>query len=655
MKYLIAGSRLFIVLCLLITASNVFAQTAFEWDNTPVMHSVKAANANENAVVVLDQRKHEFIANEKEGLMLYTSMHKIIRVIKEQGVEMFNKIYVSVPYDAEVVTLKARVITPAGKVIVLPADKILDEEEDGRLYKKFALEGVEKGSEVEYISILKRSGSFFGLEVFQSPVPCEVASFTLSVPAHLLFTCKGYNGFVMDADTVIGEQRITQGRCQDIEVLDIEKYAQITPYLKNVQYKLSYNLSKDKDVRLFTWNQLAKNIFDRYTKLEEKEVKAVSGFIKNMKLNRDNEESIITSLEDYLKNNISINEEGTNEDADLIEKIVKTKVASHNGFNALFAACLQQLGVKFQLVFPSKRNDIPLDEQLENYLLIENPVFYFPGTDKYLEPTNISFRYPFIDPYNAATNGLFLQQTRIGDFTTAYASFKPIAILPYEQSSHNMDVTLAFNNTLDSVLMHSKQIFTGYGASMYRPAFHFLPKDKLNEFTMELMQSVSNSKNIRNIRVANTSFADGYSNLPLTIEGDINSASLFEMAGNKILLKLGEVIGPQVEMYQEKPRRLPVSIEYPHKLDRSIELTVPDGYSIKNLNDLNFYITEKANEEGTMGFISTYKLDGNKLRVNIHEYYKETTYSLQQFAAFQKVINAAADFNKVVLVLEKKK
>jgi hypothetical protein len=145
---------------------------------------------------------------------------------------MFNKVYVPVAYDAEVQEIQARVITPAGKVINLPADKVLDEEEDGRLYKKFALEGVEKGSEVEYIARIKRNASFFGLEVFQSPVPCAEARFTLTIPAYLVFTCKGYNGFEMAADTVIGEQRISYGSCSNIAVVENEKYAQTAQHLK---------------------------------------------------------------------------------------------------------------------------------------------------------------------------------------------------------------------------------------------------------------------------------------------------------------------------------------------------------------------------------------------------------------------------------------
>ncbi|MEZ4905015.1 MAG: hypothetical protein R2822_26315 [Spirosomataceae bacterium] len=40
--------------------------------------------------------------------------------------------------------------------------------------------------------------------------------------------------------------------------------------------------------------------------------------------------------------------------------------------------------------------------------------------------------------------------------------------------------------------------------------------------------------------------------------------------------------------------------------------------------------------------------------MTIDEYYKETLLPLAIYDTFQKIINAAADFNKVTLVLEKK-
>jgi hypothetical protein len=54
-----------------------------------------------------------------------------------------------------------------------------------------------------------------------------------------------------------------------------------------------------------------------------------------------------------------------------------------------------------------------------------------------------------------------------------------------------------------------------------------------------------------------------------------------------------------------------------------------------------------------MKFFSQYSLEGEELLIFVEEYYKKITYPVEQYTAFQKVINAAADFNKVALVLKK--
>jgi hypothetical protein len=120
-----------------------------------------------------------------------------------------------------------------------------------------------------------------------------------------------------------------------------------------------------------------------------------------------------------------------------------------------------------------------------------------------------------------------------------------------------------------------------------------------------------------------------------------------------VLLKIGEIIGPQVEMYQVKPRQLPIELPYPHVLNRIITLEIPKGYRIKNLTDLNISIEHKDDNEMTMGFVSGYQQSGDVVTINIYETYKKMSYPISQFEDFKKVINASADFNKVVLVLEK--
>jgi hypothetical protein len=643
---------------LLLAASFGRAQQGFiTWEPNPQPHKVSTRFAKESAVVLHDKRMHVYKADPKEGLRVHITNYKLIKVNDDKGVEMYNRTYLPVPGNGAITNVKARVISPGGKVTDLPDNKIFDVEEEGRRYKKFAMEGVESGSEVEYMYTTEKDLYFFGLEVLQNNAsPTELAEFVLMVPEHLVFSVKGYNGVQVSTDTVINQQRVVTASSENIMTIDEEKYGERTPMMRNIQYKLSYNLAKDKASRLFTWSDLAKNVYTNYSTATDKEAKAVADFLKGLPLSgNESEEQKVVALEDYLKSAINVDKDAIGEDASKIERIVKTKVADYEGFIRLFILSMEKLAIRYQIVYPSKRNDLPLDEKLENFRLAEEIAFFFPSTGNFLEPVNQMLRYPFIDPFMAATKGLFIKPTTIGSFKSAIALFDSIPIKGVTQSTHDMQVSMRFNEALDSVLIHSQQQLLGYGAMYYRPALQFLPKDKAEEFKKEIVKSVANSENIRNIKVANTAMTDYYLNKPFIIEADITNGNIVEQAGGKLLLKIGEVIGPQAEMYQEKPRQLPITMQYPHNLDRDIQLEIPAGYFIKNPDDIKFNVTDLPGDKATMGFISNYTIVDNKLIIKVHEFYTLVNYPIGMLEPFKKIINASADFNKVVLVLEKKK
>ena len=640
-----------VAVCILLSSICHGQSTA--WEAKPVIHNAPAEFSKESAVILLDERVHEYKTNDKKELYIQVNSHRLVKVMDDKGVEMFNRVYIPYGINTEVFDLKARTIQPDGKVVDLPSEKILDVEEEGKRYKKFALEGVEKNSEIEYSYKLVKAANFFGLEIFQySSVPFHKVSFELFAPEHLLFSVKGSSGFTVDKDVVENAKRVIRVKGGNLPGLEEEKYGEAGPYAANIQYKLSYNLSRDKDVRLFTWNELAKRIYSNYTTFTEKELKAAGDFIKKAGISQSaSEEEKIIALEDYIKQNINSDKDASGEDADKIEKLVKTKVASETGIISLFLACFEKLGINYQLVYPGKRDELPLEEEFENYRLTEDFIFYFPGTGNFVAPVASAMRYPFIPPYWAGTKGLFLKGTTIGTLKTAIASFDSIPMMAYEKNGTNMEVSLKMNSGMEQVLLHSKQILMGYSAMPYRPAFNLLPKDKLEDFTKDVVKSISKSDNITNIKTENTGYIESNTGKPLIIEADIESPELIEKAGNRYLLKIGDVIGPQEEMYQEKPRKLPVIIQYPHMLDREITFTIPDGYEIKNLSDINITVTDGPQ---TMGFISSYTLNGNELKILVHEFYKVTSYPHSMFEEFRKVINASADFNKVVLILVKK-
>lgn len=627
-----------------------------KWNETPDKIEVNKDFAKASAVCLLDDRTVEYKLEGKE-IMLYTTYHRLYKINDDKGIEMFNKIYIPIYYGSTFTQLKARTILPSGKVKEVPDDKIKETEEDGRRYKLFAMEGVEKGAEIEYIYTSKTEPSYFGTEVFQSSVtPYQKTLFTLSIPQHLKFDVKGFNGFVISSDSVIGEQRVVVGYSVNIPEMDDEKYAVRSRYLQRVEYKLSYNLSANANVRIYTWKEYAKRAYASYTSSESKDEKPLEKLLSSINIDEaKNEESKIVAIEDYIKRTINIDKDLIGDDASELDKIIKRKSADNRGIIRLFANLFEKAGIKYQLVFVSRRDEMPLDEDLENWNRIDETAFYFPETKKYLSPTSIELRYPFIPFYWAGTKGLFLKVTTLGTFKSAIGTFGDIEMQPYQNSSHDMEATLKFSADMDSVIINSKQILTGYGAANYRPIYAFLPKEKQDDANLEIVKSVAKSTNIRNIKVENSLLTDFTDNKPLIISADITSGEMLEKAGNKILLKIGEIIGPQEEMYQEKPRQLPMELPYPHALKRTIVVEIPAGYVVKNLNDLNINIVHKDGDEQTMGFVSTYTQSGKKITINVVEDYRKVMYPLSQFEDFKKVINAAADFNKIVLVLEKEK
>ena len=661
MKHLLLGCIASALNTIALSQSNNSYVPTDKWQSNPILHTINTQFEKESAVALEDTRIIEYKVEEigkQEAVFMYTTNYKLIKINDSKGVEMYNKIYIPTSRMAEIVSIKARTITKAGKVINITDDKIKEIEEEGRMYKLFAMEGVEVGAEVEYNYCIKRPISVFGGEYFQnSNTPIQMASLYIITPGHLRFEAKGYNGFEVSKDSLINDKRYIVATQKNIETLQTEKYAFKDPYLMRVEYKLAYNLANNETARINTWKDFAKRMYGYYTTLNPKETKALEGYLKKLKLNETaTDENKIIAIEEFIKTTINGEEKVVSENADDVEEILKTKLTNRDGMVKMFANSFEKLGVNYQIVFPSQRSNAPIDETLENWRNVEEIIFYFPKTGKYISPFNPTLRYPFIEDQLAATRGLFLKTTTIGELKAAIGTFGNIAMEPFEKHAHNLEATLKFDETLDTVIIEAKQIFKGYGSVPYRPIYVYLPQEKQDETTKEILKSLAKSENIKNIKVENSSFDNLTKNNPLIISGTIHTADLCENAGSKILLKIGEIIGEQVQMYQEKERKLPIEIEYPHVLDRTIKFEIPKGYQVKNLNDLNFNIVYKDDKAAeTMGFVSTYTIDGNIVNIKIIETYKQTKYPITQINEFVKVINAAADFNKVVLVLEKNK
>jgi hypothetical protein len=628
------------------------AYTKFQWEQTPKLHTIDAKNSQAAAVIIYDDRFLEYIV-ESDALNFYRTMHRTIHINSDKGIESFNKIYLPFEDGVTLIDVKARTILPGGKIIELDKTNIKDLKNENGQYKIFALEGLTKDCEIEYYFTARKSPSYFGREILASQVPVLMSSFQLITPPNLVFETKSFNNLPDGKDSVYDEKRHIQILDKNIPESEEEKYSMYQAGLKRVEYKLSYNKFKSARERVFTWNELAKRAYSIYTEVSSKDQKKIADLVSQ--LNLKPEASVtekICAVEVFLKNTINTKESISNADADDLGRVLKSKLASESATMKLYLALYQQLGVDYQIVMAGDRTDYTVDRTFENWNSAKNLLIYFPDTKKFLAPTATVFRYPWIPPTWAATNGLFCVTTTIGGFTTAIAEIKPVEMESVEHNFLNLDVRLKLEKE-DEAVIDIRQIFAGYAAPNYRIPFNYLSSDEQNKVLKDLIRFGTNSENIISHSFENKEMEQKDPYLPFVINAQVRSKALVERAGQKILVKVGELIGEQSEMYQEKERKNSLELNYPHTMLRTIVFTIPDGYKIRNADDIKMSVVYPEKDAITMGFTSTYQLKGNELTITVKEDYKSIRYPLEQYESFKKVINASADFNKVVLVLEK--
>jgi hypothetical protein len=178
-----------------------------------------------------------------------------------------------------------------------------------------------------------------------------------------------------------------------------------------------------------------------------------------------------------------------------------------------------------------------------------------------------------------------------------------------------------------------------------------LDEEQKKEMKEEYMKYLDEeSSTLENMVFENDHTAD-FGVKPFIGKATVTSPVFVERAGNNILLKVGMLIGPQAEMYNESKRELPVDAQYTRGYNRTIVINIPEGFQAKNLQDLKIACTP---ESGTIGFTSSYEVKGNQIIVSVKEWYNTYFFSVEDYPLYEKTMNAAADFNKIVLVLQEK-
>lgn len=605
---------------------------------------------------VIDERVVEFAYDKEGNLFEYFYIHGVRYVNSEDAIDRNNKIYVSFARAFELVGYDARVISSTGTIQSLGKDALKEgTKEDDTKVQYFAISGAEKGSFIEYYYLVKRSASYTGTWFnMQGNIPVAKAVIKIISPENLVFTSKSVNGFTdLYTDTSLTERNMLVGIQENIPALMEEPFSNTSGSKMKVIYQLYYNKAKGKK-NPYNYGIVSQTIFENMgSTLNKDEQKALDKIIKNCNIKyAPDDESKIRAVENYIKRNFAFVENPADE-FENIASILKIKGLNETGATRIFYHIFESLGIEQEIVVTSNRYSIRFDKEFESYSFLTDFLLYFPKLKAYMSPFSQLYRLGLIPNDHIENYGLFIRKISVGDLKTGAGKVQYIPSYPGKHTQHNMYVNASLDNSTDSLNIDFKQEYTGYYAQNFQPIFDYVEKDKLKEFEESIVKSLNENITIKSVKVENK----GGENLmvkPLVVNSKLSSHHFIEKAGDKILLKFGDLIGPQSEMYQEKQRALPIETFNNREYHRVITFVIPEGYQIKNLEQLNLSVQPFKNKNDVAGFVATYKLEGNKLIVNCDEYYNQVQFSLAEAEMYRAVINAAADYNKIVLVLEKK-
>jgi len=618
-----------------------------EWVENPTLYPCPEEFSDENSVYVLDSRqdKHLF---DQNPVRLQLTRHYILQINTEQGVEDNNKIYLPLYNDAQIKTLQVRVIKPNGKVIELDSKDIKEGTEDDIEVRYFALEGLEKGSQIEFFSSYLQSPVFTGRTVYmQSGIHHMHYRYELIYPSFLTIAHKSYAGapsLVENEERSTDENKSLTVSIDNLPALRSEPRSEYKPHLQRFIYKVNDNLRTGAN-DLFTYDNIGSDRFD-FTHTPDKKVdKWINKLVQNSGASKESgTEARIRTLENYIKTKFYTRKIPSVDFTKFKEGGFVSKADMLN----IFSRALQQLDVEHALVITNDRTEQYFDQDFECYNFLQDVLLYFPSEKRYLSPSASFLRYPYVAMTNTHNGGIFVEEFSMAEISTGTTRSGFIEALPAKFSADTLLVDVTWDaDELKEV--HFIQTKRGYSSSSFQAIFDLLDEESTQETKDELLEFMGDDVEIIEGEVRNIG-ANLYGVKPLELEATIKGEPFYSFAGDKILLNVGELIGPQSEMYQEGDRTLPADNYFAHNYYRELRIAKPEGYSLENEDAAVFDVWHYSGELAPSGFKSSVRTEGNEIVITIDEWYESIIVPVEEFEEYRAVINAAADFNKVVLV-----
>ena len=270
------------------------------------------------------------------------------------------------------------------------------------------------------------------------------------------------------------------------------------------------------------------------------------------------------------------------------------------------------------------------DEEFEAFPYLNETLLYFKDIDLYMAPLKPESRLGYPPGDFTANHGLFIGALKVGNLTSGVSRIDYIPAVGADKNIDKMEIVVDFDSedpTQNEIKLHRE--FAGYNAMFIHPFMNLIPEDTKKEIAESFAKTMNENLEVVSYTTTNEDPAN-FGVLPLIYDIDVAADVFCEKAGNKYLFKVGELIGPQMEMYQDKTRKLPLVSGNTRTYYRTITLNIPEGYSIYNPEDVVINKNHSIDDEEVYYFRSSYKIEGNQFIITADEAYDRIVVQIQR-------------------------
>lgn len=643
-----------VLLCTSIAIGQEYSFKNYDWNEKETTIAIPEQYKNEKEVILDRTTKIEIVVEGKNAVQ-YRLLHEKIFINSDDAIERNNKIYIPFSENENVLTNKARVILQSGKVIALDKNDIKEDtdQEKGIKYKYFAVNGLEKGAIIEKIYVIEEEPELEGRTLkMQDEYPIANLNLELIYPNFLVFKTKSYNGLSepkTENDTITKKTHLIISEKNCVALDNNEQYSNWEVQLKLFRYKLDGNLNSGAK-NLNNFKEFAGNVYERLNPdFDKRQQKAIADYCAAIPKSTDLQEQI-WNIENKIKKTIIYNRYTKPQLA--VSDIIDSKQANQSDILKIYLAVFKNFKIENNVVFTSNRYKVPFDKDFESYENLSELLFYFPLLKKYLTPTEIEYRIPLFPPTIANNNGLFIKEKVFADVPMGIGEINFIEIPGSDVTHDIMDITVDFTKDIENPLVTSNLTFGGYSGLNFQPIKDFASAEQYKTILKNVAENYTVDTEYKSLTAENEGTAF-IGKKPFVLNLTYEGKELTQKAGENYLFSVGQTIGKQMEFYQENKRILPVEIDYPHLYTRKIKILLPKGATVKNLDKFIMDYKTQVNGKTIASFVSKYIKNGDEITVDNTEVYQVMNYPLNKFEDYKAVINAAADFNKIVIIVTK--